>query len=102
MRNPKDADAASKMPALMIVLGLTIAVVRVGAQTTSLPSVEQALNTIVQSPDVGAFQMQQFLMSGIPALPEPSANGWPAKTVQLRHRILDEVAFHGWPREWVE
>lgn len=91
------------MRALTIVLGFAAAAVTVGAQTTSLPSVEQALKTTVQTPDIASYQMQKFLMSLIPDLRKPSsAEAWTAQAEQLRRHILDEVAFHGWPREWVE
>lgn len=72
-------------------------------QTTSLPSVQQTLAQPLQVPAVSEFQMQEFLMARLPPLPPPStAEQWRAKEVALRRHILDEVAYHGWPREWID
>lgn len=74
------------------------------AQTTMLPSIEEALQAPpVQLPAITQFQLQNFLMAQIPPLPSPSsADQWTAEEERLRHHILDDVAFHGWPREWVD
>jgi dienelactone hydrolase len=57
----------------------------------------------VQSPDVTAFQLQQYLSRRIPLLASPkSANEWTERQQQLRRHILNDIAFHGWPREWVQ
>ncbi len=71
-------------------------------QTTSLPSVERALQVPVQSPAVGAFQMQQFLMARVPPLPHPaSVEAWKTEAERLRTHTLNDIAYHGWPSEWV-
>lgn len=73
------------------------------AQTTSLPSVEHALQTSVRSSSISTYQMQQFLMARIPPLPHPaSAQAWKVDAERLRKHTLDDVAFHGWPRAWVD
>ncbi|MGO8718729.1 MAG: alpha/beta hydrolase family protein [Acidobacteriaceae bacterium] len=72
-------------------------------QTTALSSVEETLAHPVQPPVVTAFQLQQYLFARVPSLPSPAtADQWTAEEKRLRHHILDDVAFHGWPREWVE
>jgi dienelactone hydrolase len=72
-------------------------------QTTALSSVEGTLAHPVQPPVVTAFQLQQYLLARVPALPSPAtAAQWTSEEKRLRHHILDDVAFHGWPREWVE
>jgi hypothetical protein len=72
-------------------------------QTTALSSVEETLAHPVQPPAVTAFQLQQYLLARVPALPSPAtAAQWTSEEKRLRHHILDDVAFHGWPREWVE
>lgn len=61
------------------------------------PILEQPL----QSPDVVTFQLQQFLMKRVPALPHPSSTAaWTSMAGVVRKRALG-VFFHGWPREWV-
>ena len=73
------------------------------AQTTSLPSVEKALKAPVGDARIGAYQVQQFLMARIPRLPHPPApEAWQAEAERLRKHTLDDIAYHGWPREWID
>lgn len=73
------------------------------AQTTMLPSIVETLSKPVQLPPVTQFQLEQYLMGRIPPLPPPSTPElWTAEEQRLRQHMLQEVAFHGWPREWIE
>ena len=73
------------------------------AQTTMLPSIIETLAHPVQPPAVTQYQLQTYLLGRIPALPLASTPElWSAEVNRLRKHILDDVAFHGWPREWVE
>ena len=75
----------------------------VQAQTTSLSSVEQALEKPVQPFAVTEFQLQQYLMARIPPLPSPATPAqWRTEEQRLRRHILDEIAYHGWPHEWID
>lgn len=75
----------------------------VQAQTTALPSIQETLAQTVQAPDVSAFQLQEYLLQRIPPLPHPAtAAQWTKEEQQLRSHILDDVAFHGWPKAWVD
>jgi dienelactone hydrolase len=70
---------------------------------TSAQTLENVLAQPVQSPDVTAFQLQQYLSRRIRPLPSPkSANDWTERQQQLRQHILNDITFHGWPREWVQ
>ncbi len=95
-----------KLATLVIVgyVAYFVANVSSCAQTTMLPSIEEALQAPpVQLPAITQFQLQNFLMERIPPLPSPSAPAqWTAEEKRLSHHILDDVAFHGWPREWVD
>jgi hypothetical protein len=72
-------------------------------QTTSLPSVEKALDQVVQPPAGNDLQMEQFLLARIPPLPKPSsAKPWSDDEKRLRQRILRDVVYFGWPQEWVD
>ncbi len=65
--------------------------------------VARLLEPPLQSPDLVAHQLRHYLRAKIPPLPTPgSAQQWTADSQRLRRRLLDEVVFHGWPREWVE
>jgi dienelactone hydrolase len=69
---------------------------------TTAESVQSLLAQPVQSTEVTAFQLQQYLSHRITPLPVPkNANEWTQRQQQVRKHILDDVAFHGWPSEWV-
>lgn len=56
-------------------------------------------------PQAGAeFQVRQYIVERIappPRLPSRSQE-WTSEAARLRHHLLYDVAFHGWPKEWVE
>ena len=63
------------------------------------PVLERPLET----PDVVAFQVRQYLFQRIPKLSAPrSAAQWTAEADRLRKHLLDDIVFHGWPKEWVD
>lgn len=65
-----------------------------GAQTTPR-GVKLLLEAPVQSPEVTEYQVRRFIVKRVPKL-EP---GFDAEA--LRRRALNEVFFHGWPKEWI-
>ncbi len=70
---------------------------------TSPDSVRPILEQQIQPPSVTAFQLSQYLAARIPRLPSPSsAAQWTAEAKRLRRHLLEDIAFHGWPRDWVE
>ncbi len=70
-------------------------------QTTS-ESVQPILSQPVQSVDVTAFQLEQYLTHRITPLPTPStAKEWADQQQKLRKHVLEDIAFHGWPDDWV-
>jgi dienelactone hydrolase len=84
------------------LVSLIVCAASLQAQTTP-ESVEAELSQPIQSVDVTAFQLQRYLMKRIPKLPSPSSpEQWQAEEQQLRKHILDDIAFHGWPREWID
>jgi dienelactone hydrolase len=69
---------------------------------TRARQVSTVLEQPIETPDVVAFQLREYLLKKTPKLPTPaSAEQWTAESKRLRRQILDEVVFHGWPREWV-
>ena len=53
-------------------------------------------------PDVSLFQLKEYILSRVAKPPTPtSAQQWTTESKRLREHLLQEVAFHGWPREWV-
>ncbi|MCC6589647.1 MAG: acetylxylan esterase [Bryobacterales bacterium] len=54
------------------------------------------------APEVVQYQLQRYLKTRVPTLPAgASAADWTRQASQLRHDILDNIVFHGWPRDWV-
>jgi hypothetical protein len=92
------------MNKLAVVCALfALGIAKVGAQTTMLPSVVSTLAGPVQPPAVTQYQLQQYLMERLSPLPRPSSpQQWTAEESRLRAHILNDVAFHGWPRSWVD
>lgn len=62
------------------------------------------LRDSILSPAVSEFQVRQFIMNGSTAPPRAPAapNVWTTEATRLRQHLLNDVVFHGWPREWVE
>lgn len=85
-----------------IAVLLAVAAMCAGAQTRArdlAPVLEQRLET----PDVVAFQVRQYLFRHItPLLAARSAAQWTAEAASIRKRLLDDVVFHGWPKAWTE
>jgi len=85
-----------------IAIVLPLATASMHCQTTA-ESLQSLLAQPVEPTDVVAFQLQQYLGHRITPLPSPrSANDWTEQAQELRKHILDDIAFHGWPQEWVQ
>jgi len=73
-----------------------------GAQVSS-GDLRPMLDYRIQTPDLAAFAIRQYLMTRVPPLSVPrSAEAWRAESARLRERVLGEVIFHGWPKAWVD
>jgi len=74
------------------------------ARAQSTPeTVTPILRMPIQATPVTAFQLQEFLATRIPKLPSPTSSAeWTAEEVRLRQHILNDIAFHGWPRQWID
>lgn len=81
---------------------LSLSALTASGQTTAT-SVRPLLNGQLVPTEVVAYQVQQYLSHRIPALPSPaSAQEWTAEERKLQKHVLEDIAYHGWPREWVE
>ena len=63
--------------------------------------IARLLEPSLHSPDAVTLELRRYLIAKAPALPEAGAR-WLESAPQLRQRVLREVIFHGWPREWIE
>ena len=72
------------------------------AQTTP-HSVESVLKERIQPTAVTAHQLQSYLAKRIPRLIAPAnSDKWSSEEARIRQHVLEDVAFHGWPREWID
>jgi dienelactone hydrolase len=79
------------------------------SETTDLNAMEEdyitpLLKYQILSPEVAEFQVRQYLLNQVAAPPQvPSTpQTWTTEAARLRRHLVDDVAFHGWPREWVD
>ena len=55
------------------------------------------------SPSVSAYQVRHYLVNLVAPPPSPTtADQWTQEAKRLREHWLDDVVYHGWPREVVE
>ncbi|MEK7751106.1 MAG: hypothetical protein AAB654_04260, partial [Acidobacteriota bacterium] len=82
---------------------LTLLLVLIPALAQTNPrQVQRFLDTPLTTPEVVAAEIRQYLMTRAPRLPQvSSAADWTRRAGELRRRMLDEVVFPGWPKEWV-
>ncbi len=60
------------------------------------------LKEVILSPDVSLFQLKQYILSRVAKPPTPaSLQQWTAESKRLREHLLNDVVFHGWPKDWV-
>jgi dienelactone hydrolase len=71
-------------------------------QTTQDTTGATLLKVPIQTPEVVEFQVREYLMKRVPPLPAAkTAADWTAQQKRLRKHLLDDVIFHGWPKDWV-
>lgn len=64
---------------------------------------EDILKEEVLPPSVAIFQLRQYILQRVGKLPAPSsAAQWTAESKRVRGRIVNDVVYHGWPKEWVD
>jgi dienelactone hydrolase len=57
----------------------------------------------LETPDVVTYQLRQYLYQRLPKLAAPTTQAaWTAEAERTRKHLVDDVVFHGWPREWVD
>ncbi|HEU0139076.1 MAG TPA: hypothetical protein VFQ79_05180 [Bryobacteraceae bacterium] len=65
--------------------------------------VTRYLSTPILPPHVAESELRMYLMRKVQISPLPArAENWTAEARHLKERILKQIVFHGWPREWVD
>jgi len=73
------------------------------ASSDDLTPAEAALQTPVQNGSITAFQIQQYLMNGLPEFKVPADSAaWDRRAKALRAHVLTDVVYHGWPQNWID
>ena len=84
--------------AAFVLLGSTYAMAQSAPEM-----VREFLPNPLQSPDVVTFQMQQFLMGRMAKLPNPTSSAqWTEQANRILQHVLNDVVYHGWPKDWVD
>ncbi len=74
-----------------------------GYAQVSEPYVEETLARPTLDAPWKEFELQRFLLNRVPQLPAPTTPLlWAAEEERVRKHVLDDIAYHGWPREWVD
>jgi dienelactone hydrolase len=74
-----------------------------GYAQVSKPYVDEALAQPLRVIQSKEYQLQEFLFKRIPQLPTPTTPAsWSAEEERTRKHVLDDVVYHGWPREWID
>jgi dienelactone hydrolase len=64
--------------------------------------IEEIVAPPLQSPQVVTHELHEYLLQRAPQLPTPkSAQEWTQESDQIRQRLLNDVVFHGWPKDWI-
>ena len=65
-------------------------------------TVSPLLEKPVQLPVVPAYQLRRYMAARAarPAVPA-SAEAWARQAQTYRRHVLEDIAFHGWPQEWI-
>lgn len=88
----------AKLIVVSVLLTLTL-----GLAQTSRQRLTPLLEQQIKPPGVAIDELQRYLVHKAPRLPPVSDSAaWKAEAKKLRGRILTEVVFRGWPREWVD
>ena len=86
----------------LALLAIAVSISPVCAQTEA-DYLKPILEDEILAPQVAVFQLRQYILHRVAKPPAPaSAVQWTADSARLRRHLLDDVVFHGWPREWVE
>jgi dienelactone hydrolase len=70
---------------------------------TRIDDVGPLLKLQLQTEDVVEFQIRRYLMKLVPPLAAPQTpTEWTTEAKRLRKHLLEDVIFHGWPKEWID
>jgi hypothetical protein len=91
----------------MVRLWLSLLLLAISAGTalaqTEPRYLEDILKEEILPASVAQFQLRRYILNRVGKLPAPtSAAEWTTESKRIREQILQDVVFHGWPKEWVD
>jgi dienelactone hydrolase len=90
-----------RIPYALILFVLLAAKMSIAQSEPEL--IKPVLTEEILPPSAAVFQTKQYLLRRVPSLPVPQdAAQWTVTATQARNHLLNDVVFHGWPKEWVE
>ncbi len=73
-----------------------------GLAQSEVAQIQPILREEILPPAAALFQIKHPLLQRVPAPPSAdSADQWTAESKRIRESLINDVVFHGWPKEWV-
>jgi dienelactone hydrolase len=95
-----------KLMRYAVGIGATCLVLFASAQCARGQAIVDTVTPLLEKPvqptAVTAYQLQSYMMKHITKPVAPAtAEQWTAEAQKLRKHILEDLAYHGWPKEWI-
>jgi dienelactone hydrolase len=85
------------------LLPLTLALPSLAFAQAEPQALAPILKEEILAPAVALHELREHIVARVAKPPAPaSAAAWSETATRLRQRLLADVVFHGWPKEWVE
>lgn len=83
-------------------LTILFALVTTSYSQSSPAQLEPIMAQRIQSSDIAAWFLRSYGMARIaPAVSPRTPEQWTAEANRIRQHLLNDIVFHGWPKEWV-
>jgi len=92
--------SSAHIPAfLLLIVFSALGLARAQSDSEQLSPI---LGEEILSPQVATFELKEYILRHVADPPNPSsAERWTAEAKRLREHLLNDIAFHGWQKEWV-
>lgn len=97
-------ERSSNRKFFLLAVLIVSSAVMAWAQMEGEDDIRPLLKDEILSPALAEFQVRQYIVNATAPLPKPPATPqqWTTAAEKLRHHLLDDVVYHGWPKEWVD